>query len=308
MSDAPTSTPKRWLRALWGGLLSLILPGLGQVYAGWWRLGIGLFIGAIILDLLFLGLTWSVPPTPAMAATAACVMLGFRIVVAGDAVRRVRSMDIPQPRPWYRSTWLTGIAMIAVGAAAQAGFREGSSTGWRSFHIASGSILPTLAPGEYVLTDARLPGTLPGYGDMVVFRHPKNPTVDIIKRVVGLPGDRVQLRDGILVLNGKPVPRESDGYAAVRDRGRDITARRFREMLPDGRSYVIMEKSGSRPANTEEFIVPAAAFFVLGDNRNDSIDSRFQREFGYVPVANVIGIVGTVFWSDDPARLLARVR
>jgi signal peptidase I len=128
-----------------------------------------------------------------------------------------------------------------------------------------------------------------------VFRHPKDPNVDLIKRVVGLPGDRVQLRDSILHLNGKPVLRDPAGRS------------KFRETLPGGRAYMILETPQGAGQNTQEFTVPAGSFFALGDNRGNSLDSRFDA-VGYVPFAHVIGTVRTVYWSSEPSRLLSRVQ
>ena len=134
----------------------------------------------------------------------------------------------------------------------------------------------------------------PAYGDMVVFRPPGDPKVDYLKRVVGLPGDRVQLRDGILYLNDKPAPREAQG-------------RQYRETLPNGRSYMILEAPRSASESTEEFKVPTGFFFVLGDNRGNSLDSR-HKQIGYIPLANLVGTVRTIYWTTDPSRLLSRVQ
>jgi signal peptidase I len=305
MSDALASARSGWLRALWGGLLSLIWPGLGQIYAGWWRLGIGLYIAAAALDLFFLGLTWSVPPASAVVAAAGGTFLIFRLVIAADAFRRVRARQAAMPRSWYRSTWFAAIVMIAISLGT--GLSDmGFSPGWRSFHVASASNLPTLSASDYVLVDVRHPGTLPNYGDVVVFRNPRDPKVDYIKRVVALPGDRVQVRDGVLSLNGKPAPRESQGIAGpFNGAPRGSTFQQYRETLPNGRSYMIVESSSRPPGNADDVTVPPGSFFVLGDNRNDSLDSRF---FGYVPAANVVGLVDTIYWSNEPARFLSHVR
>ena len=115
MSDVAAPAKNDWLRALWAGLLSLILPGLGQVYGGAWRLGVVLYVIAIGIDFSVLDLTRLVPPTPvALVASIAAVVL-FRLAVAIDAARRVRSRSATAPSPWYRSTWLAVIAMIAIG-------------------------------------------------------------------------------------------------------------------------------------------------------------------------------------------------
>ena len=235
------------------------------------------------------------PTPPAFVATVAVVLL-YRLAVVVDAVRRLRLRTAAAPVVWYRSTWTAAVAMIAISIGLPSIDQLPYAAGWRGFHAASGSNMPTLLETDYVLVDIRHPGAAPDLGDVVAFRHPKEPEVDYIKRVVGLPGDRVQLRDRILYLNGKPVPRQPQGRPSE-----------YRETLPNGRSYVILEVPQGSGQNTQEFTVPAGSFFALGDNRGNSLDSRFD-EVGYVPIANVIGIVGTIYWASEPGRLLYRVQ
>jgi signal peptidase I len=294
MSDPATPAKGGWLRALWAGLLSLVLPGLGQVYGGAWRLGIVLYVAAIAIDLSWIALTKLVPPTATALATSAGAVLLYHLVVAIDAIRRVGSRSMTAPGRWHRSTWLAAIVMIALNIGLQLAKELLYTPGWRSFHVASGSNMPTLLTTDYVMVDINHPGAVPAYGDIVVFRPPGDPKVDYLKRVVGLPGDRVQLRDGILYLNDKPVPRESQG-------------KQFRETLPNGRSYMILETPQSASESTEEFKVPPGFLFVLGDNRGNSLDSR-HKQIGYIPLANLVGTVRTIYWTTDPSRLLSRVQ
>jgi signal peptidase I len=302
MSDVASSARNGWLRALWAGLLSLILPGLGQVYAGAWRLGVILYVAAIALDLAWITLTRFVPPTPGAVAASAGAIVLFHLVVAIDAARRIRLRSIAPANPWYRSTWLAAVAVIAISVGLELGDVFPYWPAWRSFRVASASNMPTLLTTDYVMVDIRHPGTVPDHGDVIVFRHPRDPKVDYIKRVIGLPGDRVQLRDGILYLNGKPVPREPEAGAAG-----DPAFKQYRETLPNGRAYSVLETPESTAQNTEEFNVPPGFFFVLGDNRGNSLDSRYQ-DLGYIPIANVVGTVRTIYWSTAPTRLLSRVQ
>jgi signal peptidase I len=302
MSDVAASPRNDWLRASWAGLLSLILPGLGQVYAGAWLLGLFLYVAATALDFSLIGLTRLMPPTPGIVTASAGVVLLFHLAIPIDAVRRVRARSMAPPWRWYKSTWLAAIAMSAIDVDQRLGDAFPYSPGWRSFHVASGSNMPTLLTTDYVLVDTRHPGSVPDYGDVVAFRHPRDPKVDYIKRVVGLPGDRVQLREGILYLNGKPVPREPEAGAPG-----DPALKQYRETLPNGRAYLVLEASGGALQNTEEFNVPPGFFFVLGDNRGNSLDSRYK-DLGYIPIANVIGTVRTIYWSTEPMRLLSRVQ
>jgi signal peptidase I len=302
MSDLAAPAKNDWLRALWAGFLSLILPGLGQVFAGAWLLGLILYVAAAALDFSVIGLTRLVPPTPGIVAASAGVVLLFHLAIPFDAVRRVRARSMAPPWRWYKSTWLAAIAMSTIEVDQRLFDAFPYSPGWRSFHVASGSNMPTLLTTDYVLVDTRHQGSVPGSGDMIVFRHPRDPKVDYLKRVIGLPGDRVQLREGILYLNGKPVPREPQAGVPG-----DPAFKQYREALPNGRAYSVLETPESTSQSTEEFNVPPGFIFVLGDNRANSLDSRYEN-FGYVPVANLIGTVGTIYWSAEPARLLSRVQ
>ncbi|MDA9500983.1 signal peptidase I [Bradyrhizobium sp. CCBAU 11357] len=193
---------------------------------------------------------------------------------------------------------------------------------YQPFNIPSGSMTPTLMVGDYVFAakyaygygryslpfapswiSGRILAADPEYGDIVVFRTAKDSSVDYVKRVVGLPGDRIQMRQGHLVLNGRPVTRVAleatpAGAACGVDDG--ATVKRYRETLPSGASYVTYDCADDGTLdNTNVFTVPPGHFFVLGDNRDNSTDSRMLSTFGFVPMDNLIGKVTRIFWSLD---------
>ena len=187
---------------------------------------------------------------------------------------------------------------------------------FQPFTIPSGSMMPTLLVGDYIfvnkfaygyskyslpfspdLFSGRIFGSEPKRGDVVVFRFPPNPEVDYIKRVVGLPGDRIQMIDGVLNINGQPVPKQPDGsfnsdYRL--DPGQAVPV--FRETLDTGITYDTLDQSpNSRGDNTREFTVPAGHYFMMGDNRDNSADSRF--DVGFVPAENLVGRASVIFFS-----------
>jgi signal peptidase I len=193
--------------------------------------------------------------------------------------------------------------------------------------IPSGSMKPTLLIGDYLIVSKFTYGysryslpfgpplfsgrafpTLPQRGDIVVFRSPTEESADLIKRTIGLPGDRIEVKGGIVHINGIPVPREriadfvgEDPCAPVPGSGAIGRVPRWRETLPNGVSYDTIDCPVTAfdpdPDNTPVYQVPAAHFFMMGDNRHRSADSRYLHEVGYVPFENLIGRAQVVFFS-----------
>lgn len=216
------------------------------------------------------------------------------------------------------------------------------------FSIPSQSMLPRLYIGDYLFISKwnygysrhslpwsmpLIPGRIfardPARGDVIVFKSPAPKHEDIIKRLIGLPGDTIQVRDGQLILNGVAVPRVrvadfviplSPNYSDKLNEGEDqpncplqnVAAdaagkpvcryTQYRETLPNGVTYTVLDR-GPRPGdNTIVYTVPVGSVFMMGDNRDDSGDSRFTVEeggLGYIPMENLEGKAVITFWSTD---------
>ncbi len=187
------------------------------------------------------------------------------------------------------------------------------------FRIPSGSMYPTLKVGDYLFVSKysygysrfSFPGGFPLFkgriwysepqrGDVVVFRFPKNVHTDYIKRVIGLPGDKVQVKKGRLYINGQKVERE-EGEKYIIDEYVRMPEfyNQYEETLPNGFKHNIIEISDAERIvdNTEEFEVPENSFFVMGDNRDRSDDSRLS--VGFVPKENLVGKARFLFFSHN---------
>ena len=205
------------------------------------------------------------------------------------------------------------------------------------FTIPSESMLPKLQNGDYLVAakwpygysklsmpmeapiiPGRIFAGLPERGDVAIFKHPVDGT-DYIKRVIGLPGDTVAMRGGKVILNGKELPQErvpsfeialSDntgcawgGSVVESDGGEVCRYLAARETLPSGKSYTILDFGGTRQDDFAPIIVPKGQLFVLGDNRDNSQDSRFTAQpgggVGLVPAELLVGRASMVLWSTD---------
>ncbi|MEI7805167.1 MAG: signal peptidase I [Hyphomicrobiales bacterium] len=188
---------------------------------------------------------------------------------------------------------------------------------FQPFNIPSGSMKATLLVGDYLfvskysygyshfslplsppLFSGRIMGSQPERGDVVVFRLPKDTSTDYIKRVIGLPGDRVQMVEGVLNINGVPVKRErAEDFIETEEGSRAVRVKRWRETLPNGVNYYSLDLVDNGFAdNTQVYTVPAGEYFMMGDNRDNSTDSRFS-QVGTVPFENIIGRAQLVFFS-----------
>ena len=191
---------------------------------------------------------------------------------------------------------------------------------FQPFNIPSGSMKATLLVGDYLfvskysygyshysfplsppLFSGRLFGSDPARGDIVVFRLPKEDSTDYIKRVIGLPGDRIQMKEGLLYINDKPVKRERlSDFVGEDPCGSGATARvkRWKETLPNDVTYETLDCIDNNSLDdTPVYTVPAGHFFMMGDNRDNSTDSRVLSMVGYVPFENIVGRAQMIFFS-----------
>lgn len=218
---------------------------------------------------------------------------------------------------------------------------------FQPFTIPSASMEPNLYQGDYIIVskysygwskhsipfspplfNGRILGHAPKRGDIIVFKLPRDPNVDYIKRLIGLPGDKVQVRGGVVYINGKALNRQEMPSALVDTGYGTIRAGRFEETNPEGRKYATQDYGPDSEAdNTGVYVVPTGCYFFMGDNRDNSLDSRFdpgisafktgsgtckwdfandqyigmQEGVGFVPAENLVGRAQLILlsWNAD---------
>jgi signal peptidase I len=199
---------------------------------------------------------------------------------------------------------------------------------YQPFNIPSGSMIDTLLIGDYLFVSkfsygysrysfpfgavpisGRFIASEPERGDVAVFKLPRDNSTDYIKRVIGLPGDRIQMIGGVLQINGEPVKRERvDDFVSRDSYGNTRAIPRYRETLPNGVSHTTLDMvNGSLYDDTQVYEVPPGHYFMMGDNRDNSTDSRVLGMVGFVPFENFVGRATILFFSvneDSPAWMV----
>ncbi len=302
---SPTS-PRTIRRRPWlAALLSLLAPGAGQLYNGDGRLGWSLFAVfaglQVILDVMLLHLAMRSIAIGFVLLSLAEVALRIGAAVqAFRSARRVRASGMAR----YQHAWVYALLVLLVPVANAVAEPAPQA---KSFFAPSAAMVPTLLVGDYFIVDTQYYRRHePQRGDVAVFKLPRDPSTDYVKRIVGLPGDHIQMRQGDLYINDQPAPRRPiedygyDGGGGVR-----VVLHQYIEALARGpgeppREHRIAKVGDKGPLdNTPIYEVPAGHYFTMGDNRDNSQDSRMLSAVGYIPAANLVGRAEFLSFSTD---------
>ena len=314
-------------------LIALFLgPMALMLWLGRWRAALLYVLASLAaLGLLFAFIMFSsFRPVAKLGPVDAYSIIVLTLSVIG-LVHAISIRKSALRRPWY-SRWYVALPVPLVAAIAlMLGVR---TFFYQPFNMPSASMSPTLKVGDYFYVSKLsygyskysfnssfnafgktwiscctidFPGRViwadtPKRGDVAVFKLPTNTKIDYVKRVIGLPGDRIQMRDGVLFINGEAVKKERvEDYVDTEGEGGGHPIQQYDETLPNGVKYrVLDEQPGSTGSvdNTDEYFVPADHYFMMGDNRDNSEDSRFLDVVGYVPIENYVGPVVLRFWTN----------
>jgi signal peptidase I len=299
--------PSGRLSATWGALLALVMPGVGQAYARRMRAAWAFAAASIGLSASFAALQYWIGPAalPPLALGAIAVLVALTLALnlaaavhAWRAVRRGRAAGWPG---WRRSAWIWAVVLGGLAA-----LFDGLSPapGWTAFSVPSGSMRPTLEVGDRFFalgSDEARAAIVPG--DVIVFVLPRDRSTDYVKRLVAVAGQTVEMRHGTLWIDGREVVHEDLGP------GPEAGLRRWRLTLPNGRAYVVLKSvAGSVLDDTQPTTLGPDQLFVMGDNLDNSLDSRVPSAIGPVPRELVVARAAVIFWSHDLGRIGEAVR
>ncbi len=293
-------------RRLWAaGLLSILAPGLGQLYNGLPKRAL-LAVGLVLAGQAVLIGTAMFPPSSLAAGIFHFSMIALYglllLAVVLDAALGARRAGGITLKPYHHPVLYIAVALAWFGSGFLFDAIHRSTAATIKTLIPGASMEPALREGDYILAHhGYYDGNTPEAGDIVLYLKPGT-DVTVIQRVIGLPGDSIQITDGVLRINGEPVGRESIDQATITGEERKSAFSYFRETLPDGASYIVSDQFGAGGVfdNTPVHAVPETHVYILGDNRDNSADSRI---IGSVPIENLEARPTFIYWSRDMSRI-----
>lgn len=298
-------------RGFWSTLvISIFTNGMGGLlWIGRPRLAFALFVALVVF--LYAVLAGWLPLPRLLSPT---ILAGIIIAITSAIPLLLRSKSLP--KTWMAKLLPAIIIPIFLSGLAAISIR---SLAYQPFSIPAESMMPTLLVGDNVVANksiygyskfsfplglatfsGRTSGALPERGDIIMF---DNVVAVYVKRIIGMPGETIQMIDGVPVINDTPLKQEFIAEYLLGDAGR--MAKEVRETLPNGRSYSILDlETGSIGDDTREYVIPQGHYFVLGDHRDNSIDSRF--DMGFVELESLIGRADRIYANTEGLEFVSR--
>lgn len=299
MTSDPSVTTKRRLPFL-AAFLSLVINGLGQLYNGQPKRAVLFFSINFLLGLALLTVTPASFTVLGVVFAIAVAAVGWKIAAIVDAFLQARRREV-RLAPYNR--WYVYLSLVIILGVFDTVLSNYTHRHWQTFSIPSSSNEPTLMPGDYIIS-FEITSNDVQRGDMILFRLPEDPKITYIKRVIGLPGETIQLKKGQVFINGVPAAQSRIAdFKYPQRHGGTINRAQYVETLPEGKEYRILLNEKGLFNNTSPVTLPPGHFYVLGDDRNNSVDSRTQDIVGFVPAWVIYRKAGYVFWSKDWSRI-----
>lgn len=274
----PTKPRKPWIAVL----LSVLASGLGHLYAGEPRRGLAVYVGGFIGAFGLYGI--GVPKTFPGLLVFLLVVVSYFLWVLWDSARIARRNRDYVLKPFNRWYWYVAAFLVASFAVRLAGPRLFALSTVRSFKIPSGSMEPAIRIGDHLIADmTAYRSAKPSRGDLAIFISPEDPNVRLTKRVIGLPGERIEIRHKVVYVNGQRLEDPWGHYS------QDQPA------FGDPLSSALRNRDDLAPVP-----IPEKAVFLIGDDRDNSYDSRF---YGPVDLSLLQGRPLYVYWSPDRSRI-----
>lgn len=262
-------------RPLLALFLSLLTPGLGQLYNGQLKKAVMFYLGGLLLlaTIGFSGL-FSTFKGMLIALTVAIGFLLFAVIDALYSAIKLKEITIKKYTRWYLYLAIILVQVFVVSPSIRSLMLP-----FKAYRMPAGSMSPTMVVGDHFLVDTkRYEKEYPKRGDIVIFMYPVDPSKDFIKRVIGLPGDTVEIRNKVVFINDQPQKEEYVKYTDQR----------------------ILPASVSPRDNMGPMVVPPHSLFMMGDNRDESYDSRFWK---FVETSSLKGKALYIYWSKDRNRI-----
>jgi signal peptidase I len=292
MNEVPSPGRKAWVAAV----LSLLAPGLGYVYAGRIVNGLVLFF-AYLASAPLLVLAAALPPSTAVLVLMVGVVVGVIVLdLYGviDSWRVARRAGPDYALKDYNRPVVYALFLAAGLLYPAFAFHYVRANAFEAFYVPAGSMVPTVLNGDHILVNkAAYRNHGPERGDVIVFRYPRQPGYQWVKRVVALPGDSVEVRGHDVSVNGKKLERDRVPAVSLAPLGGQLTGEVFEETNGGRRYRVMLAAEPAKGQDVAKATVPDGACFVLGDDRDNSKDSR-SAELGFVPLGDVLGRVSYV--------------